>query len=372
MTKEGQIDRYGKAGKGMDSSLTSGTRRVPPTRLGQFVEALLHQMGVPAEDARVTAHVLVEADLTGRHTHGVSRLPLYVDRLDKGLIASQPDLQWESPMNPAVVRLNGGNGLGPLVAWRATERVIELAERYGLATVAVHHSNHCGAMSVYCEEAARRGMILLALTNSPPGIPPWGGREAYFGTNPIAWGFPRGANLPPLVIDLATSVVARGNIIQAARLHQPIPPGWAIDKDGNPTTDAQDALEGAVLPMAGGKGYALALAVEVLSGVLSGAGVGPGVKNPYTDFSGPSNVGHFFLALNPVAVAPFDAFTQRLLAMEEEVREVPAVPGDRVRLPGDRGEYQRQRYLAEGIPLDDDLVEQLNRLAERWGVPVLQ
>lgn len=351
--------------------LSSGTvgSRVTPERLAQFIASVLRQAGVASDDAHVAAHVLVEADVTGRGTHGVSRLPLYVDRLERGLIAGRPALHWETPVNPGVVRLNGGNGLGPVVAWRAMERALDLAAQYGSATVSVYHSNHCGAMSVYCEEAARRGLILLAMTNSPPGIAPWGGRQAYFGTNPIAFGFPRGPHLPPLIIDLATSVVARGNIIQAARLHRPIPPGWAIDQEGHPTTDAEAALQGAVLPMGGAKGYALALAVEVLSGVLSGAGVGPTVKNPYDDNAGPSNVGHFFFALNPEAVLPLDVFIERLLAMEEEVRAVPAVPGERVALPGDRSESERQRCRVQGIELDSDLVSRLNRLAEHWGVP---
>jgi len=153
------------------------------------------------------------------------------------------------------------------------ERVVTGAKVHGLAIVAVHHSNHCGALSVYCAAAAWQGMILWALTNSPPEIAPSGSREAFLGTNPIAWGFPRGGDESPLVIDLATSIVARGNIVQAARLNQSIPLGWAIDSAGQPTTDPNQALHGAVLPMAGAKGYALALAlaVEILTGVLSGS-----------------------------------------------------------------------------------------------------
>lgn len=344
---------------------------ITPERLRSWVTEVLSQAGLPVDDAGVAAQVLVDADLTGRHTHGVSRLPLYVGRIEAGLIEAHPPMEWCSEKSPSMGHLDGGNGLGPVVAWRAMERGIELARQYGSAFVAVHHSNHAGAMSVYCHEAARQGFILMALTNSPPGIPPWGGRKAYLGTNPIAWGFPRGPGKVPLVIDLATSLVARGNIIEAARLGRPIPEGWAIDKEGHPTTDAKAALEGAVLPMAGAKGYALALIVEILSGVLAGAGFGPGVKNPYSDHTGPSDVGHFFMVLDPSHMMPLETFLARLEMMEEEIRESPPAPNQAVSLPGDRSERQREWHQEHGVPLDRALVEQLNQLGSRLNVSSL-
>ena len=355
----------------MALSANVDTITVSEATLREFVRHLFIAIGVPPEDAEITATVLVEADLTGRHTHGVSRLPLYVNRLRRGLIDPRPSLTWEEPRFPGLRVLDGGNGLGPVVAWRAMEEAVKLSRLYGMAGIAVRQSNHAGAMSVYCEEAARHGQILLALTNSPPGIPPWGGRTAFLGTNPIAVAFPRGEDKPPLVIDLATSVVARGNIIQAARLHQPIPEGWAIDEDGYPTTDAEKALKGAVLPMAGPKGYALAIMVEIFSGVLSGAGIGPGVKNPYNDDSGPANVGHFFWALNPSGFGSIDDLYRSLAVLEAGLRGVPPMPGQIVRMPGDRAEEQRQQYRTHGIPLDRDLYNQLNSLAVACRAPAL-
>ncbi|MDA8193924.1 MAG: Ldh family oxidoreductase [Thermaerobacter sp.] len=346
------------------------TPRTTAAELGQFIGRVLSRLGVPEADAAITARVLVDADLTGRHTHGVSRLPVYVARIEQQLIATQPALRWEQ-RQPSLVHLAGGNGLGPVVAWRATEKAIALAEQYGMGMVSVSQSNHCGALSVYCMEAARRGLIVLALTNTPPGIAPWGGRAAFFGTNPIAWGFPRRPGHPPLIIDLSTSVVARGHIIEAARLDQPIPLGWAIDSEGEPTTDAHAALAGAVLPMGGAKGSALALAVEILAGVLSGAGVGPSVRNPYTDSSGPSNVGHFFWVMNPTWLLPGTEFFDRFEAMETAVRAIPPARPEPITLPGDRSEAHRGRYLVDGIPLDRPLQEQLQALADRLGVPPL-
>jgi LDH2 family malate/lactate/ureidoglycolate dehydrogenase len=339
--------------------------------LKAFIQQVMVAVGVPAAEGEIVAHVLTEADLTGRHTHGIGRLPLYVRRLRCGAINPRPTLSWGESRFPLVRMLDGDNGLGPVVAWRAMEEAVALSRQYGLGCVAVRRSNHAGAMSVYCEAAAREQQVLLALTNSPPGIPPWGGRQAYLGTNPIAAAFPRGGERPPLVIDLATSVVARGHILEAARRHEPIPLGWAIDADGHPTTDAERALKGAVLPMAGPKGYALALMVEIFSGVFSGAGIGPGVQNPYEKGSGPSNVGHFFWALNPAGFGELGDFYRALGRLEAELRQVPPMPGHAVRVPGDRAEQQRQEYRQRGIPLDQALTEQLNALAEECGVPRL-
>jgi LDH2 family malate/lactate/ureidoglycolate dehydrogenase len=168
-----------------------------------------------------------------------------------------------------------------------------------------------------------------------------------------------------LVVDLATSVVARGNIIEAARLHEPIPLDWALDAQGNPTSDASEALMGSLLPMGGFKGYALALVVEVLTGVLSGAGIGPDVLNPYGDRPEPSNVGHFFLALNPAHFLPVAEFYERVRHLENGIREVTPIPGARVALPGDRSERVRQQYQEVGIPIDGPLVDQLNQWADR-------
>ncbi len=348
------------------------TTRIPAPDLRQWVETVFMRINVPQEDAVIAAHVLIDADLRGKPTHGVSRLPLYVGRIERGLIAPRPEIHFESPKTPTMVRMDGGNGLGPVVAWRATERATQGAQRYGIAAVAVRHSNHCGAMHAYCLQAASQGLILLALTNSPPGIAPWGGRRPFLGTNPIAWGFPRGSHQAPLLIDLATSVVARGNIIQAARLNLPIPLGWAIDSDGNPTSDAERALEGAVLPMAGAKGYALALAVEILSGLLSGAGMGPEVKNPYTDNAHASNVGHFFLAIDPETLMPKAEFADRLNGLEQALRAVPAAADGPVFVPGDHSEMQFNKNLEYGVPLDLHLIDELNALADRLDMPELR
>lgn len=355
----------------METAPSSGMKYIEPLSLQSFVEKIFRALDVPRDDAWVAAHVLVDADLTGRYTHGVSRLPLYATRLKRGVMNARPDIRLESGPFPIMTRMHGDNGLGPVVAWRAMEHAIALAKQFGMGVVGVHLSNHAGAMSAYCEAAAKQGVILMALTNSPPGMPPWGGKKAFLGTNPIAFGVPRGDTTPPIVVDLATSVVARGNIIQAARLGTPIPDGWAIDEMGQATTDPNAALKGAVLPMAGSKGYALALIVEIFSGILAGAGVGPAVKNPYNDFSGAPNVGHFFWALNPAGFGPSEALYEALLDLETDIRQVPPIGTESIRLPGQRSDHQRRESLQRGIPLDLDLLANLGVLAETLGVEPL-
>jgi LDH2 family malate/lactate/ureidoglycolate dehydrogenase len=211
-------------------------------------------------------------------------------------------------------------------------------------------------------------MALIATTNSPPGIAPWGGRKAYFGTNPIAFGFPTRRE-PPVIVDMSSSVVARGRIILAAQQGLPIPLGWAIDEEGRETTDAGAALRGAVLPLGGAKGYALALAVEVLSGVLSGAAFGPRVNNLYKEEDPPANVGHSFILLNiPHWMSP-DEYHAR---MEEFIGELKAAPRrvgtDEILYPGERRYRVFLEKSREGIALPRPVVEELTRLAEQRGV----
>ncbi len=340
-----------------------------PEVLQTYCTNLLAGAGMPREEAEIAARVLVDTSLDGIDTHGISRLPVYLTRLQNGRINARPQIKVEHTA-PAVAILDGDNGLGQLVAVRAMEKAIELARQTGAGIVPARHSNHFGAATYYCKMAADAGMVGMAFTNSPPGIPPWGGKKAYFGTNPISFGFPTGEN--HVVVDMSSSTVARGNIILAAREGRPIPEGWAIDADGRPTTDAQKALEGAVLPVGGPKGYALALAVEMLSGILSGAAFGPHVGWMYDDSLEPTNIGHFFIAINIVLLMPLDEYTARVEQMKSEIRAVPLAEGfDRILLPGERKHAKAARRARGGIPVSKSLLAELNRIAASLGVEEL-
>ncbi|SFR09638.1 Ldh family oxidoreductase [Desulfoscipio geothermicus] len=340
--------------------------KIPAEYVQKFCAHLLEGTGVPREDAEIVATVLVDTSLDGIDTHSISRLPVYLTRLQNGRINARPNIK-PTRTAPSVVVLDGDNGLGQLVSVRAMEKAIETARETGVGVVSARHSNHFGAATYYCKMAADAGMIGMAFTNSPPGIPPWGGKKPYFGTNPISFGFPKKGD--PVVVDMSSSTVARGNIILAAKEDRPIPEGWAIDADGRPTTDAQEALKGAVLPIGGPKGYALALAVEILSGVVSGAAYGSHVGWIYDDSLEPVNIGHFFIAMNIEPLMPMHEYMVRMEQMVSEIKAVPKAQGcDHILLPGERKQMKAIQRLREGIPVNARLLNELNNIATSLGV----
>lgn len=335
--------------------------RVRPEAMEQYALDILRGVGVSQENAATLAAALIHADLQGIQTHGMSRLPIYAARLQKGLINGST-VGKVLKRHGSVLTMDGENGIGQVLAVRAMHEARELARKFGVGMVGVRRSNHFGVAGYYCEIAAAADMIGLAFTNSPKGIPPWNGREAYFGTNPIAVGIPV-AGRDPIIIDFSTSVVARGNIILAAQSGEPIPTGWAIDEQGCPTTDAKEALRGAVLPMAGPKGYGLAILVEVLAALLTGAAFGPHVRNMYTDWTGGSDIGHLMIAIDPGAFGEADYFLQRVAAMAEEIEAVPPVSGTAgPRLPGTRRHASMRQALRKGIEYPEAVWHELHKL----------
>ncbi|MTI83150.1 MAG: Ldh family oxidoreductase [Firmicutes bacterium] len=338
-------------------------------KLVEFCKNLIKGAGVPEEDAAVVADVLVDTSLEGLDTHGISRLPIYLSRIQNGRINPQADMKVERTA-PGLATVDGDNGLGQLVGVRSMQVAIELAGETGMGAVAAKHSNHYGASSYYCKMAASSDMLGMAFTNTPAGITPWGGKKAYFGTNPIAFAFP-GRN-QPVVIDMSSSMVARGNIITAAKEGRSIPKGWAIDAEGRATTDAQAALEGAVLPMAGPKGYALALAVEIMSGILSGSAYGPRVGWIYDDSTEPVDIGHFFITLDINKLMPLDMFISRLDHMVNEVKGSPKATGvEEIFIPGERRTNKFLERKREGIPVSQPVLDELNELALQFSVAPL-
>lgn len=333
--------------------------------LENICKKLLTAAGVPEAEALIVSSVLVDTTLDGIDTHGISRLPIYLSRLLNGRINSKPTINKE--INGAVASVDGDNGLGQLVAYHSMDLAIDLAKEYGVGFVTVKNSNHFGAASTYCKMAAQKQMIGQAYTNSPCGIPPWGGKSPYFGTNPISYGFPHGDQ--SIVIDMSSSTVARGNIILAAKEGRSIPPGWAIDKNGNPTTNAKEALEGAVMPVGGAKGYALALAVEVMSGIISGSAYGTQVGWIYDDSLDPVNIGHSFFALDISRLMPFEDYAHRMTDMIREIKAVPKAEGvNSIRIPGERRQSIAEERKKDGIPINEGLLQELSEFAEKLGL----
>ncbi|MBI4520472.1 MAG: Ldh family oxidoreductase [Gemmatimonadetes bacterium] len=342
-------------------------RRFDPEVVRRLVRQIAEAAGVLAVDAQVLADSLVDADLHGASTHGVSRLNIYVRRIQEGVIDPRAKLRVEH-IKPAVLRADARSGLGQVQAMKVLHRLYPLARELGAASATIRNSQHFGALAYYCNQAAARDMVLLATTNAEPAMPPHGGSEAFFGTNPVAASFPTGKGYP-IRIDLATSLVARGNIIAAAKKGESIPPGWAIDAAGEPTTDAAAALAGAVLPMAGHKGYALALMVETLSGVLSGAAIGRSVGSMYKDMDRKQNVGHFFCLLDIAAHMEVSRFKERIDAMIDEIKRSRRRPGvEEILVPGELEHRTAIRNRREGIPIDEPTLGELETLCGEYGV----
>ena len=331
------------------------------------VRDLAVAVGVPPGDAKRFADALVAADIHGTSTHGISRLNTYIRRIQAGLINPRAELSVVRQRG-GVLALDAGNGLGQVQTLKALDRLVPLARAHGVAAATIRNSQHFGAVSYYCNRAAEQDLILFATTNCEPAMSPEGACQAYFGTNPLAASFPTGKGWP-VKIDLATSVVARGNIIAAQKRGQPIPPGWALTVDGEPTTEAAAALAGTVLSMAGHKGYALALMVEILSGVLSGAAIGPGVGSMYKDMARQQGVGHFLCLLDIAAFMDVAEFKQRLDQTIDEIKACRKRPGvTEILVPGEGSHRRAQQSCQQGIYLEETTRNELKLLCKELGV----
>ena len=333
-------------------------------RLLRFCEELLGRVGLEPADAHTVAWSLVQANLRGVDSHGVMRLPIYVKRMELGLVATKPRPRF-TRTGPSTGLLDGDDGPGQVVALAAMNHAIELARETGVGSVAARNSNHFGAAAHFAMHAAEQGLIGLATTHAEADMVPYGGREPRLGTNPIAIAVPGGPF--PLVLDMATSLVSMGKVMLAAKEGREIPAGWAVDADGNPCTDPARAR--AVTPMAGAKGYGLAVMVDLLCALLTGASFGTHIKRMYDHFGEPQRVAHLLLALDPARFVPLEAFTARVAAMVAELKATPPAPGfEEVLLPGEpeaRAEATRRQH---GIPLERAVLDDLLALGGRYGV----
>jgi LDH2 family malate/lactate/ureidoglycolate dehydrogenase len=336
--------------------------------LKKFCVELFEKTGMHPEEALVNADNLVEADLKGIDSHGVSRLPIHLKRIRMGIVRANYEMKTVSDRLSAAV-IDACNTMGPYVSVKAMELAIEKARHTGVAFVTVKNSNHNGIAAYYAERALPNGMIGIAATNSKARMAVYGGREPFLGTNPFAVAIPADRQRP-IIADMATSVVARGKVASAAKNKQPLPPGWALDKEGEPTTDSAEGLKGTVVPFAGYKGSAIALVIDVLTSVLSGSLFGPYVRDLYTDFNEPACISHVFGAINVEAFTSLAKFKSDIDQMITEIKTAkPAKGVSEIFLPGEIELCRRDKWRKEGIPLAATYVDDLRREAEQWQVP---
>lgn len=351
-----------------------GTLSYSVQALKTYIIRFFSAQGVPDIDARIAADVLISADLRGINSHGVIRLHSYYgDRLRKQLIDPTSPIKTIHE-SPATLALDGGNGLGQVVAYRAMSRCIEKADSAGLAVTTVSNSNHFGIAGYYAMMALPEDMIGISLTNSRPLVAPTFGLEAAIGTNPIAVAVPAGEERP-YVLDMATSIVPLGKVAVHHKTGQPIPEGWGIDRDGNLTGDPAEVIDGgALLPLGGPaelrgyKGYGLSLLVDILSGVLAGAAFGKDVGHP--DRPESADVGHFFAAVKVENFRPIKHFKDDMDDYIRALKNLPKLPGqDRIYIHGEKEFILAEKYSEQGVPLMEEVVHSLAAAGEEVGVP---
>jgi L-2-hydroxycarboxylate dehydrogenase (NAD+) len=345
------------------SAPTKGGRVATAAVTGFIAEAMV-KSGVPAADAAKIAELMLEADLIGADAHGVFRLPQYVQRLKLGSTNAKPNITVDRTA-PATALVDGDNGMGHLVVARAAETAIELAKESGVAWVGCRMSGHAGAAGVYAALLLQSDMIgIYSAVANANHMPLAGGAEPLLGTNPLAIAIPAGEE-PPLVLDIATSIVSYGTIKNHRLQNRPLQGDWMIDpKTGEPVTDSHKSAEALLLPMAGYKGAGLALMLGLLAGTLNGALFGRDCVDFNADPSQVTNTGQFVLALDPSRFQPIESFKAEVDRHIRSLRDSEALPGnDAVRLPGEQRAKRRADRLANGLALPPELLVQLDRLA---------
>jgi (2R)-3-sulfolactate dehydrogenase (NADP+) len=318
-------------------------------------------LGLSPEHAAQFAEIILEAETEGNAGHGLSRVGQYTNQLKAGGLKPKPQMRLEQT-RPSVAILHADGAPGPIAGLRAVSELVPLARQQGSASVAVRGAGHSGVLSAYVGRLAAQGLVALAFANTPPAIAP----GPVLGTNPIALGAPRvlappesrkqltPAESEPVVVDTSISVVARGKIINASKKNEPIPEGWALDKEGNPTTDAQAALEGSLVPMGGGKGYALAVLVEILAGALAGDILSPDLPLPWMPPEQAAKPGMLLMAFDPSAFG--DGYAGRMAQM---IGALEAVGG---RVPGVRRRELRVKAMQEGVWVNEAIATELKGL----------
>lgn len=343
--------------------------RVKPELIKDFcIEAFLN-CNVPREDAEIVAENLVRADLRGQNSHGVSRLKPYICKLVEKGFNARPQIKVIKERKSAVV-IDGDNGLGAVIGTYAMNMCIEKAQNTGIACAAVCNANHYGIAGFYSMMALKESMIGFSTCNAPSNIAPWGGTTPIMGTNPFSIAVPSGKKFP-IVLDCATSVVAKGKIMVAEIEGKEIPLGWAIDRNGNPTTNASEAMRGTLLAMGGYKGSGLAIILDILSSLLSGANFGTHVGLLLEDFNKGQEVGFFLAAIDIKSFTDIDIFKARTDQMIGELKASKKVEGiDEIYMPGEL-EYLREiENSKEGIKIGLGVLKDLIYIKEKLGLKI--
>lgn len=330
--------------------------RVTENELKQLIKNKINKAGLIEEHAQVVADVLTYSDYRGIHSHGAMRVEYYSERIAKGGINANPKFEFKKT-GPSSGIYEGDNGVGFVAAKNAMEEAIKMAKETGVAVVGVRNISHSGSLGYFVEMASKKDLVGISLCQSDPMVVPYGGSEAYYGTNPIAFSAPS-ADDRRLVFDMATTVQAWGKVLHARSKGEAIPPTWAVDKDGNPTTDSMKV--NALVPIAGPKGYGLMMMVDVLSGVMLGLPFGKHVTSMYKDLTEGRYLGQLHIVIDPSVFTDLDMFKKHMSQTFDELGEIKPADGfDKVYYPGERALIRKKRYEENGIEIVDHIYQYL-------------
>jgi len=343
--------------------------KVQPNRLKEVAIHILKGLNATADEAALTAESLIRAEMRGTDTHGVVFLKLLASRINAQMVNLPTQLKIIKE-DMATGLIDGGNGLGQVAAHRAMTMSIEKAQRSGVGCCLIRNTNNIGFLAFYTMMAAEKGMVGIIMTNGAASVSPWGGAQPFFGTNPISIAVPGGPAETPVVLDMSSSLVARGKIRRAQRMKESIPLGWAFDETGNPTTDPAAALKGTLAPIGGPKGSGLAMMVDVLAGMLSGSKYGSEVKT-FHQPEGPTGVGVCCMAIDIEKFMPIENFRSLFRSYTETIKGSKKASGvSRIYLPGEIEAEKERSNLKDGIEINPGTAKDLNDLLEKVKSPL--
>ena len=311
------------------------------------------------KDASICAEALVNAEIVGAPSHGLSRLKMYCDRINKKVINPKPKIKIKN-ISKSITHIDADNSIGFVAADIGIKKAIENAKKTGIGLVGIKNSGHYGLSGYYAEQAVKKNLITFVFTNAPPAIAPHGAIKSLFGTNPICFGTPTNSKVP-FILDTSVSMINRGKIRVAAKTGKKIPDDVALDKFGKPTTDAKKALAGVQLPIAGFRGSGLAWMIDILSGVFTGGNHGGAVKDPFDDFSGPQNIGHLFIVMKSNLFV--SNYNKRIKNNIDQVKKLPKIKGlKEILYPGQNKFKRYKKNLKKNIKISDTLKKDLETL----------
>lgn len=337
--------------------------------LNEFCINMLIKSGFDSKDAEIISDTLIFAELRNVKSHGIVRLPTYIERMEKGLINQHAQMKFTNNTAAAVTMLDADNGMGQVAGYKAMKQAMSIANIYGIGMTAVKNSNHFGVASYYSMMALEDNMIGIVMSNSSPAIAPFGTKTPLLGTNPLTVAVPA-KNGKPIVLDMSMSTVARGRIRMCALQNKEMPMDWGLDTEGNPTSDPNEALRGSLVPIGGVKGSGLSLIVDLLTGILTNTAMTGEVKT-VTDMSGPSKTSHVFIAINIESFIDPDLYKSNVDTVINTIKSLPPKGDNEIFMAGEIEQNLMDKRKTEGIPVDFEVIELLNKLAESYEISKL-